>query len=454
MKLPSRHQALRAETFQISDKFRLIVEQHQDALSAAVGLFVSCGSRHEEPSLHGATHLTEHFVFKGTTKYSSDDISQKIERFGGELNAFTEREYTCFHAWVPRDEIETSTQLIFEMIFDSLLDTEDFRREKGVVVQELKGYEDSAEDEFWDTLLEQPWGEHPLGRRIAGFSSPVKNFTHEDIVEFISDRFLQSPMTLVVVSHMSPERVLKMTKRVLRRCKDYIWGDKLDLVRHPRRDLAPSKRRGPVLRGPFTGRSAIRSFEADQVHLGFLYPSVSAKHPNEIQWAAATSILGAGSSSRLFREIREERGLAYAASCFMYSFSDAGLVTGYLSTEKKNWLEAVYVAGEVCRKFSEGITDDEFEFIRSNLEGSLYMSFEGVNNRMEALGRQDMLLGRTITLNESKRDLKKLTKARVNRVAKMFAQTPCLVALGPLDSRDLTRMHRAWQGKGKHRHGS
>jgi len=450
MKLPSRHKTRRAQTFQLSDKFRLIVESHPDALTAAVGLFVACGSRHEEMNLHGATHLTEHFVFKGTTRYTADDISQNIERFGGELNAFTEREYTCFHAWVPRDEVELSTQQIFEMIFDSVLDPDDFKRERNVVLQELKGYEDSAEDEFWDTFLEQPWGEHPLGRRIAGFSSQVKNFEHGNIVNFIAERFLQSPMTLVVVSHMSPERTFKMVKRVLRKTKDFVWGDKLELVRHPRRDLAPTKRRGPVLRAPFSARSKIKTFDADQVHLGFLFPSVSAKHPREILWAAAVSILGAGSSSRLYREVREEKGLAYSASAFMYSFSDTGLVAGYLSTEKKNWLHAVQTAGQVCRKFAEGITDDEFEFIKNNLEGSLYMSFEGVSNRMENLGRQDMLLGRSISLNESKRELKLLTKSGVNRVARNFANTPCLVGLGPLDSRDINRMHQAWQGKGKY----
>ena len=440
-KLPER----RVRSWQLSPKIQLVVEEHPEALSGAIGMFFRSGSRHEPLALQGASHLTEHFVFKGTTKMSAEEISERIERFGGDLNAYTDREVTCFHAWVPRNQVFLALDLLFEMIFDARLDKEDYVKEREVVHQEIRGYEDSADDEFWDSLMETPWGDHPLGRRIGGFSSHVKGLTHQSILKHIQERFLSAPITVVVVSSLKAELIKAELERVLKRATEYLWADQLRVCKKPAEGL-----RTPKFDRSFVKRSRLKSFDSDQVHLGFLWPSVKASHPSEILWAAATSLLGIGSSSKLFKEIRESLGLAYSASVSLSNYSDTGLVVGNITTDRKRWLEAARAAGNVFRKFATGITQDELEFVRTMLEGSLYMNYEGVNNRMESLGRQQLMLGRIIGLKEAFAELNRLKEhAKLNKIAASFAKTPCFYALGPVSQRDLSTLIATWEGNRK-----
>lgn len=420
---------------------QVISERHPGAMSAAIGIFVGCGSRREPLKLHGATHLAEHLFFKGTSTHSAEQISALIERHGGEINAFTDREMTGFHTWIPAEQIPLALETLFEMLYDSVFDPKEFDRERHVVLQELKSYADNPDEEFSDSLLEVGLRNHPLGRRIAGYPKTVAAFSQKQIVRYISEEFLRSPIVVSVVSPWAEDKVRSLVKQVLRKRSRWKWGKLLD--KSPKRIRESS----PVLAGDFHHRSQLRRFSAEQAQFGFMFPGVSVTSHQEVLWSALANLLGGGSSSLLFREVREKRGLAYNTHAQLYSFSDTGLLYGYLATEPKKLREAVAVAGETCRRLAAGVTLEDLEFVKSMMEGSVYMSYDGINNRMESLARQELLLGKTYTVKEAVREVASINKKDFDKAAQILRTLPCFFAMGPVSQRELNSLTRAWEGE-------
>ncbi len=425
--------------YQVHPKIRLVVERHPSAASASIGFFVKCGSRHEPRHLHGMTHFAEHMFFKGTTKHSAEEISQTIERTGGDINAFTDREYTCFHAWVPKDQTQLALDLLCEMIFDSLLEPQDFLKEREVIVQELQGYEQSPDDEFSDNQLEVPWKGFALGDRVGGFSNRVAKLSHEELLGHIRDVFLRSEMVVTVVSSHSPDKIKEQLMKSLAKAEDYLWGGSLRkaLPRHPRSV--------PKMTEPFYEMSQSKKFAVDQVQAAFFWPGVALSHKNEILFSALCSLIGSGSSSYLFRELRENRALVYTTYAQHMSFTDAGLMMTYFACDRKKLFEATEAVAKVMSRVLSGISEDDIEFLISMMEGATYMSFEGVNNRMESIGRQEILLNRTISLKEALKELKMISKKSLDRSAKIFQKTPCFYVLGPVKNTELKQMKKVWE---------
>jgi len=427
--------------FQLTPKIRLLVEENPGAVSAALGYWVGCGSRHESRALHGATHLAEHMFFKGTSQHSAEELSSILERFGGDLNAFTDREYTCFHAWVPAERTSLAFNLITEMLYDSLFDEDEFRKERQVVVQELRGYEDSAEDEFGDALLEVPWRGHALGRRIGGYAREVRKLEHGPFVKYIHEEFLAAPIVISVASPLPAKEVRLQVLDALNRVRSLRGGRAIDQRPRRARITAPSMGRSLV------ARSHVRSFEAEQVQLGFVFPAHGIRDPREVYWSALSSLLGGGASSALFREIREVRGLAYSTYSQYSAFGDSGLLGLAVATDKKRLLENAQVCGEICRRYAKGVPEGELDFVKTQLEGATYMSYEGIHNRMDTMGRQELIYGRQLGLSESLEEIRSMTARGLANVAKELARTPCVIALGPVTARDQAKILAAWNGR-------
>ncbi|MBS1984222.1 MAG: insulinase family protein [Bdellovibrionales bacterium] len=429
-----------ATRYRAAPGLRVVTERHAGSLSAAVGIFVGYGSRNEPLKWHGATHLAEHLFFKGTSKHSAEEISTLVERHGGEINAFTDRELTAFHAVVPADQTEMALELLFEMIFDSLFDPKEFDREKSVVLQELRSYADNPDEEFGDSLLEIGLAKDSLGRRIAGFPKEVSRLTRKQVIEHIADNFLRSEIVVSVVSPLKEDKVKEIIRRILRKADTWRWGNMLK--RRGKRPVVKS----PVLPADMSKRSSLRRFRADQMQFSFMFPAVSLRDHREVYWSALANLLGGGSSSKLFREVRERRGLAYSTHAQLYTYSDVGLLSGYLATNPKRWFEAVSVAGEACRSLAAGIAEEDLDFVKSMMVGGILMSYDGINNRMESLARQELLLRRTYTLKQAVREVQDMTKKDIDRVAKALAVTPCFAALGPVSQKDLGKVVKAWNG--------
>jgi predicted Zn-dependent peptidase len=429
--------------FQISPYLQLIVEEQPWALSTSVGLYVGYGSRYESPKNLGITHLTEHLFFKGSTRSSAEEMSYRVERFGGEMNAYTDRELTCFYIYAPRDHEEESLEILFETIFDARFDSDDFEKEKNVVAQELLASQDSSEECFWDRFFEIPWGQNSLGKRVGGFADKVSQYSYRQLTNELEEGFFRAPFTLVVCGAVDAKKILKLTRDLKKKASHYIWG-KIALDKPRKRTSLKS----PVLTAPYVKRSVSEHHKsASQIQLGFAYPGVSLSAKNEILYSALASLAGLGSSSLLYNELREKRALVYNTHFQSMSFSDAGMMIGYFSVDPSGLREAVKVCGESLRNYSKMLSKKDEDFINSSMSGAMLLNFEGSYSRMEALGRQMTLMGRIFSFQDSIDDLESLKLSGLKRIAEIFKRTPCFYMLGPQKRPGLGALIDYWNAK-------
>jgi predicted Zn-dependent peptidase len=431
----------RVESFELAPGRRLFVEQNSQGVSASCGVFFHRGSRHERPSDHGLTHMLEHLLFKGTTQLTAPEISREIETYGGELNAYTDRELTCFHAWVPESRIWMSLGLLFEMLFDCFFSSDDFEKEQSVVVQELKGYLDSPEDEFWDELYERILGKDPLGRRIAGTPASVSKFTGDHCLSYIAKEFYRAPFDIVVSSPRKAQEVKARVKQILKELEARgLWGETIGdkrvvakLSKPPRRHLARL--------------SGVKTYDTEQVQVALVFPGVSMKDPREAAFTAVAGLIGGGSSSKLFKELREKEGLVYSVGAFLSSFTDCGYLVVHLSCSKDDLTKAIRAVGRVVRETLEGISTDDLEFLKSSGLGSLALSYEGSLGRMDNIGRQAALLGEPISYQTLKDEIISLKLKDFDPVLKALAQTPLIFCLGQVKALQMSTLQRAYESK-------
>lgn len=424
----------------LSPKITLCVEEVPSAFSASMGFFVACGSRHESKVNLGAAHMCEHLFFKRTSSKNANDIARISERLGGELNAYTDRELTCFHADCPADQTEEMLELLFEMLLDPQFNEEEFNSERAVVFQEIMGYEDNSEDVFSDLSLEVPWNQHPLSLRIGARADQVKKLSFKGMHRFIEKTFLVAPWTISVVSPLKTNLVKKIVLNCLKKSQKYRHSSAL------KKNQKPIRRGGiPNLGSTWSQRSLAHKMEGEQVQVGFSFPSAGIRDAKEIHHTALSSIMGLGAGSMLYRELREKRGLVYHVSAGNFAFTDAGLLMGQWSCTANHLEEAGFTAGKVCGLLAwGGVPENEVKYIRDCLEGVVKMSFDGIRSRMEALGRQEILLGRSHNLSEALVTLKKIKKSPLDRITKQMRKAPCFLIVGPVGKKELTRLEKSW----------
>jgi len=430
----------RRARLKLSPKITLCIEEIPTSYTAALGFFVGCGARHEPANLVGVTHLCEHLFFKKTSHRDAVEISRLSERMGGELNAYTDRELTSFHADCPVEQFDEIFELLLEMLLDPRFTTDDFESERDVVMQELVAYEDNPEDVFADLTLEVPWRAHPLGLRIGGSSKQVKRLAYQSASRYLEETFLPAPWVISVVSPLKISHVKKSVLAHLERAQGLRFASALT------KSVKPRPRGGtPALRRPLSARSHVHTLESEQVQVAFAYPGLAASHADEVQLSALSSILGIGASSLLYRELREKAGLVYHASASHQTFTDAGLLMGQWSCSPDNLEESALRAGEICGRLSRGVPSADIDYMKECLRGASKMSFDGLRGRMDSMGRQEIILGRSYDLSQTLGEVKKIRKAKVDRYARLFAEMPCLLLVGPLTKRDLGRLERAWR---------
>jgi predicted Zn-dependent peptidase len=359
---------------------------------------------------------------------------------GGELNAYTDRELTCFHADCPADQLEEIMKLIVEMLLDPQFTKQEFESERQVVVQEIVGYEDNPEDVFSDLSLEVPWASHPLGLRIGGRSDQVKKLSYAGVYRFIESTFLPAPWTISVVSPLKIEDVKKMLTRVLNDAKSYRYSKLLKIARKPKKFGGEAR-----MAAPWVKRSLAHKMLSEQVQVAFSFPSVGIRERSEVYYTALSSILGMGAGSLLYRELREKLGLVYHVSAHNLSFSDAGVLMGQWSCTQDHLEEAAFAAARVCALLAwGGVPESEVRYTMDCLRGVVKMSFDGIRGRMEAMGRQEVLIGYSLSLSEMLRELEKINKNRLDSCARAMRKKPCFLLVGPVGKRELLRVQTAW----------
>ncbi len=350
--------------------------------SAAVGLWCETGSANEQDDEGGITHFIEHMLFKGTKTRTSKQIAEEIEGRGGMLNAFTDKESTCYYCHVLGADVEVAIDVLSEMVTDSLLDPKELEIEKGVVLEEIKRGEDEPSDHVHDLHVENRWPAHALGKPIIGTPASVGSFGDSDLRRYIDRRYHGGRVVLSVAGNVDPDVVARAATKGL---GSLVSGDGREEFSRP--NGAPGKHEVAK--------------DVEQVH--FCIGSDGSSIYDEDRYTAmiVDGVLGSGMSSRLFQEVREKRGLAYAIGSYMLSYSPGGLFTIYGGTSPDKWGQVQEVVREELDKLmKDGADKDELVRTKKSIEGHIVISLEGMSARMIRMARNEINHGRHIPVEE------------------------------------------------------
>ncbi|CAN5401568.1 pitrilysin family protein [soil metagenome] len=401
---------------------RVVTEQMAGARSATIGVWVNVGSRDENATLHGCSHFLEHLLFKGTHERSALDISVALDEVGGEFNAFTAKEYTCFHARVLDEDLPLAVDVIGDMITASVIASEDVEAEREVILDEIAMHDDDPDDVVHNLFAEQTWGsDSPLGRSIAGTVESITALDRARIMRFYKRHYRPENMVVAVAGNLDHAAVVRDVRRSFGR-RNFLAGDGVPV---PPRTGARSVavRPGKV--------ETTRPFE--QVNLVLGMEGQRRDDPQRFALGVLNTALGGGTSSRLFQEIREVRGLAYSVYSFASHHADSGVVgvaVGCLPAKLDEVLATL--RAELAKVAADGITEEELARGKGQLRGGLVLGLEDSASRMSRLGRAELVHDELLEIDDVLARIDAVTLDEVRAVAaEVFARPEILAIVGP-----------------------
>jgi len=380
---------------------------------------VGVGSRDEGQSVAGAAHFLEHLLFKSTPTRSAVQIAQAVDAVGGELNAFTSREHTCYYAHVLDTDLELAVDLVADVVLRGRCAAEDVEVERDVVLEEIAMRDDDPEDTLGDVFLSAMFGHHPVGRPVIGSVESISTMTRTQLHSFHVRRYTPERMVVAVAGNVDHDEVVALVREH--------FGPRLRKGREP---VAPRKGTGRV-----PGRPGVELVDRDgeQTHV-FLGVRTPGRHWNH-RWALSVlnSALGGGLSSRLFQQIRETRGLAYSVYSSIDTFSDSGALSVYAACLPERFEEVTQVASDVLADVArDGITDAECQIAKGSLRGGLVLGLEDSGSRMHRIGRSELNFGTHRSIDDTLTLIDAVSLEEVNAVAKQLLSRPYGAAvLGP-----------------------
>jgi predicted Zn-dependent peptidase len=381
--------------------------------SASLGVWVGAGSRDERSDEHGISHLLEHMAFKGTTRRTARQIAGEIEAVGGDLNAATSAETTAYYARVLRADVPLALDVLSDILTDPAFDPDELWREQNVIVQEIGAAEDTPDDLVWDRLQEVAFAGQPIGRSILGTRATVRSFDRARLSAYLSRNYRGPDMVIVAAGAVEHAAVVS---EVERRFASFVG---------PAAPLPEPAR--------FIGGSRIERRELEQVHVALALQGLPQRDPDLYSLQVFTSILGGGMSSRLFQEVREQRGLCYAIYAFHSPYADSGMFGLYAGTDADDVAELMRVVVGEIHAAAETISDAEVARAKAQMKAGLLMALESSSARAEQLARQIIAWGRPIPLEEivAKVEAVTLESTRAAGRAVIARGRPALAALGP-----------------------
>lgn len=399
---------------------RILTEQVPGARSTTIGFWVAVGSRDEQPGHYGSTHFLEHLLFKGTASRTALDIAISFDSVGGEHNAMTAKEYTCYYAKVRDRDVPMAVDVLCDMLTSSVLDGEEFETERGVILEELAMADDDPADVANERFFEAVLGEHPLGRPIGGSQETIRAVSRTAVWEHYRGNYRPQDLVITAAGAVQHDELVAAVEAALIAAG---WDLTVSAAPVARRDASVDLiERGSPL------SIVQRPIEQANILLGV--PGISATDERRSTMAVVNSVLGGGMSSRLFQEIREKRGLAYSVYSFSPSYSDAGLFGLYAGcSPAKAGQVAELLLAEFQRFARDGITSDELTRARGQLGGASALALEDSDTRMSRLGRSEITLGEFADLDESLRRLDLVTTDDVRELAADLAARPLSIAV-------------------------
>jgi len=401
----------------------VVTEYIPSVHSASVGVWVDVGSRDEGHSVAGAAHFLEHLLFKSTPTRSAVEIAQAVDAVGGELNAFTAREHTCYYAHVLDSDLELAVDLVADVVLRGRCAADDVEIERDVVLEEIAMRDDDPEDTLGDVFLSAMFGGHPVGRPVIGSVASISAMTRAQLHSFHMRRYTPERMVVAVAGNVDHDEVVTLVREH--------FGPRL--VRG-RKSVPPRKGTGRV-----AGRPTLQvvTKDAEQTHL-----SLGVRTPGrhwEHRWALSVlnTALGGGLSSRLFQQIRETRGLAYSVYSTVDTFSDSGALSIYAACLPERFDEVTRVTVDVLEAVArDGITETECRIAKGSLRGGLVLGLEDSGSRMNRIGRSELNYGAHRTIADTLAKIEAVTLDQVNAVARKLLTRPYGGAvLGPQTSK-------------------
>jgi len=401
---------------------RVVTEQIPGVRSATVGLWVGVGSRDEQPAVAGAAHYLEHLLFKGTARRDATDIAEEVDAVGGELNAFTAKEHTCYYAQVIDEDLPVAVDLVADVVFAARCADADVETERSVVLEEIAMRDDDPEDLLHEAFVETILDGHPLGRPVLGSQESIRGMTPRALRGFYRRRYVPERMVLSVAGNVTHGAVLRLVRRAL--------GDRLG------GDAAPVPARSGRARLRRTRTLALRSDDTEQAHLMVGMPAFGRHDERRYALAVLNAALGGGMSSRLFQQVREQRGLAYQVYSSVATYADTGHLSVYAGCQPDRLGEVTGVVRAVLDEVAaEGLSEAEVARAKGQLRGALVLGMEDTASRMSRLGKNELNYGRHLSVEDNLARIDAVTGDEVAALARTLlrrqAGPTTAVVVGP-----------------------
>jgi predicted Zn-dependent peptidase len=403
---------------------RIVTEEVPSVRSAAVGIWVNVGSRDETPAVAGASHFLEHLLFKGTKRRSALEISSSIEEVGGEMNAFTSKEYTCFYARVIDTDLPMAIDVVSDLITSSIVSALDVDAERKVVLEEIAMRDDDPSDLVHDLYAETYYGDTQLGRPILGTVESIKSMSRNAVFNYYKKRYLPQDLVVAVAGNIKHKKVVEMVERALS-------ADGFLDVKG-----APQIRGDEGIRKAKQTSVGLMTRKTEQAHMFYGMEGVARHDDRRFAMGILASALGGGMSSRLFQEIREKRGLAYSVYAYAQQFAGTGQIGFYAGCNPTKAIEVIEIIREVLHDVAEhGMTHEEINRAKGAVRGSLVLSQEDSGSRMSRIGKNEIVYGHVMGFDEILKEISSVTHEDVRKVASEFlTKTPTLALVGPFKS--------------------
>ena len=402
----------------------VVTEEMSEVRSVSVGFWFDVGSRDEPEVLAGTSHFLEHLLFKGTPTRSAKDIADAFDAVGGDVNAFTGKEYTCYYSRVLDTDLPMALEVLSDMITSSSVAGPELESERKVILEEIAMHEDAPDELVHDLFYRCLWDGHPLGRPVLGFNETIAAVSRDQVVDYWKERYSPKNLVVAAAGHVQHDSLVEDIDRLFASVAPGLKGDRNGKGPDPRLGVNVYKR------------------PTEQAHIVVGTEALARNHPDRHALGVLDTVLGGGMSSRLFQEIREKRGLAYSVYSYRSLFADTGTFAVYAGTTPQNADDVIdIIHAEIQKVLDEGVTEAELERAKGHVKGALVLSSEDPGSRMNRLGRQQLTTGEILSIDELIETFERLEMEDLRRVADTVLGSDRfqMTVVGPFDENAFDR---------------
>jgi predicted Zn-dependent peptidase len=401
------------QTTTLANGLQVVSDSMENVETVSTGIWVDVGTRYETPDINGVSHFLEHMAFKGTERRTAREIVEEIEDVGGNLNAYTSRETTVYHAKVLKEDLPLAVDIISDIAQNPTFDVDELERERGVILQEINQSNDTPDDVVFDYFQETAYPNQALGRPVLGTTNLVSNMSRESLMNYMKTNYTGTRMVFSAAGNLEHDKFVKMAEEAF--------------------DGLKKGTEANIEAAHYTGGDFRKERELEQTHILLGFDGVNYNDNDFYTASVLSTLLGGGMSSRLFQEIRENHGLVYSIYSFLSCYSDGGMFGIYAGSSGEESTKVIPLICEEMRKACDDITTREVERTRTQLKASILMSLESTMSRCEQLARQIAVFGRPLSISEVVEKIEAVDVEAVKKVAqRIVSSTPTVTALGPV----------------------